>query len=126
MLGGQIRIWHLVKVRVCIVGVSRDETVFRPADNSRFMDVEASSRLRCRQHAAVAKSVVARAKCVSMDEIDDAPGSETSAAAPRSGRSAGTKSLLIENVGDFGVDVIVLEFVHEFDDGRRRLDLLRR
>ena len=60
-----------------------------------------------------------------MDEIGDAQGSETSAAALRSGRSAGTKSLLIENVGDFGVDVIVLEFVHEFDDGRRRLDLLR-
>src|SRR2546429_5414643 len=76
MLGGQIRIWHLVKVRVCIVGVSRDETVFRPADNSRFMDVEASSRFRCRQHAAVAKSVVARAKCVSMDEIDDARSEE--------------------------------------------------
>jgi hypothetical protein len=77
---------------VCIVGVPRDETVFRPADNSRFMDVETSGRFRCRQHAAVAKSVVARAKCVTMDEIGDAQGGETSAAAPGSGRSAGTAS----------------------------------
>ena len=124
MLGGQIRIWHFVQVRVCIVGVPRDETVFRPADNSRFMDVEASGRFCYRQHAAVAKSVVARAKCLSMDEIGDAQGGETSAAAPGSGRSAGTKSLLIENVGDFGVDVMVQEFVHKFDGGWRRLDLL--
>ncbi len=111
---------------MCIVGVPRDETVLRPADNSRFMDVEASGRFRCRQHAAVAKSVVARAKCVSMDEIGDAQCGEASAAAPGSGRSAGTKSLLIENVGDFGVDVMVQEFVHKFDGGCRRLDLLRR
>ena len=105
-----------------VIGVPRDEAVFRPADNGRFMDAEASRRFCCRQHAAIAKPLVARAKCVSMDKIGDAQGSETSAAAPRSGRSAGTKSLLIENVGDFGVDVIVQEFVHEFDDGRRRLD----
>ena len=126
MLGGLVRIWHLVKVCVRIIGVPRDEAVFRPADDGRFMDAEASSRFCCRQHAAIAKPLVARAKCVSMDEIGDAQGSETSAAAPGSGRSAGTKSLLIENVGDFGVDVIVQEFVYELDDGRRRLDLLRR
>ena len=101
-----------------IVGVPRDEAVFRPADNGRFVDAEASRRFRFRQHAAVAKSVVARAKRVSMDEIGDAQGGETSAAAPGSGRSAGTKSLLIEDVGDFGVDVIVEELVDEFDDRR--------
>jgi hypothetical protein len=62
----------------------RDETVFRPADNSRYMDVDASRRFCCRQHAATAKPLVARAKCVSMDKIGDAQGSETSAAAPGS------------------------------------------
>src|SRR5882762_2273652 len=97
MFGGLVRIWHLVKVCVRIIGVPRDEAVFRPADNGRFMDAEASRRFCCRQHAAIAKPLVARAKCVSMDKIGDAQGSETSAAAPRSGRSAGTKSLLIEN-----------------------------
>jgi hypothetical protein len=57
---------------VRIVSVPRDEAVFRPANNSRFMDVEASGRFRCRQHAAVAKPLVAGAKGVSMDEIGDA------------------------------------------------------
>ena len=109
-----------------IVGVPCDDAVFRPADKRCFVDAEASCRFRCRQHAAVAKSVVARAKRVSMDEIGDAQRGETSAAAPRSGRSAGTKSLLIEDVGDFGIDVIVEELVHELDDRGRRLDLLRR
>ena len=59
-----------------------------------------------------------------MGEISNAQRGETSAAATRSSRSAGTKSLLIEHVGDFGIDVIVEELVDELDDRGRRLDLL--
>src|SRR5713226_10431925 len=94
-------------------------------DESRFVDTEANRRFRFRQHAAVAKSVVARTNRVFMDEICDAQRGESSAAAPASGRSAGMKSLLIENVGDFGIDVVVQELVDEFDDPGRCLDLLR-
>ena len=80
------------------------------------MDAETSRRFGFGQHSAVPKSVVARAKRVLMDEIRDAQGGEASIAAPRPRRSAGTKSLLVEDVGDLGIDVIVEELVDELDD----------
>ena len=61
-----------------------------------------------------------------MYEIGHALRAETSAALPRSGGSATTKSLVIENVGNFGIDVRVEELVDELNDSRWRLDLLRR
>ena len=107
-----------------IVGVSCDDPIFRPVHDRRFVDAEASCRFRSRQHTAAAKSIVSRGKQVSMDEIGDAEGGKSSAAASRSGRSAGAKSLLIKYVGDFGIDMVVEEFVHELDDHRGRLHLL--
>jgi hypothetical protein len=92
--------------------------------NRGFGDAEMSCSLRYRQHTAVAKPVVARAQRVSMDEVGDVLRCEASVAAPRSGRSAGMKLLLIENVGDFGIDLVVEEFVDELDDLGRGLDLL--
>jgi len=125
VLGRWTGIWQLVKVRVRIVGVPYDDAVFRPVHNSRFVDAEASSRFRCGQHTAVAKPVVARAKRVLMDEIGDAQRGKSSAAASSSSRSTGAKSLLSEDVGDFGIDVVVEELVDKLDDLGRRLDLLR-
>ena len=80
------------------------------------MHAEASRRLCCGQHAAVAKPVVARAQRVCMDEVGDAQSGEASLAAPWPSRSAGTKSLLVEDVGDLGIDVIVEKLVDELDD----------
>ena len=107
-----------------IVGVSCDDAIFRPVHDRRFVDAEASCSFRCRQHTAATKSVVPRGQRVSMDEIGNAQGGKRSAAASRSSRSAGPKSLLIEDVSDFGIDVIVEEFVHELDDHGRGLHLL--
>ena len=88
-----------------VVRVPYHNSVFCPADKSGFVDAEASRCFGFRQHAAVAESAVARAKRVLMDEIGDAQRGKTIAAAPGSDRSSGTKSLLIQNVSDFGVDV---------------------
>lgn len=92
-----------------IVRVPCHNSVFCPADNSGFVDAEASRCFGFRQHAAVAESAVARAKRVLMDEIGDAQRGKTIAAAPGSNRSSGTKSLLIQNVSDFRVEVGVEE-----------------
>ena len=40
-------------------------------------------------------------------------------------RTAGTNSLLVQDVGDLGIDVIVEELVDEFDHHLLGLDLLR-
>ncbi|MEN6426742.1 MAG: hypothetical protein ABFE13_15390 [Phycisphaerales bacterium] len=60
-----------------------------------------------------------------MDKIGHSQGGETGIASPRSCRSAGAKSLLVEQVGDLGIDVVVEEFVDQLDDLRLRLHLLR-
>jgi len=109
---------------VRIMSVSCDDAIFRPVHDRRFVDTETSCGFRCRQHTAATKSVIPRAKRVSMDEIGNPQGGKRSAAAPRSSLSAGPKSLLIEDVSDFGVDVIVKEFVHELDNHGRGLHLL--
>ena len=100
------------------------DAVFRPRHDRCFVDPEASCSFGCRQHTAVAKPVVARAQCVSMDEVGNAQRGEASLAAPRSRRSAGTKPPLVEDVGDLGIDVIVEKLVDEFDDRSRCFDLL--
>ena len=60
-----------------------------------------------------------------MDEVGDAKSGEASLAAPRPSRSAGSKSLLIEDVRDLGIDVIVEKLVDKMDYRRRCFDLLR-
>jgi hypothetical protein len=88
------------------------------------MDAETSCRFGYGQHTAVPKPVVARAKHVLMDDVFHPQSGEASVAAPRPGRSAGTKPLLIEDVGDFGIDVIVEEHFDELDNESRCLYLL--
>jgi hypothetical protein len=58
-----------------------------------------------------------------VDEISDAQVREPGVGLARSRRTPGTNSLLVQDLGDFGKDVIVEERVDEFDD--RCLDLLR-
>src|SRR5215475_2928342 len=106
MLDRQIRIRQLVKVGVLIVRMPLDDAVFCPADKSQFVDAEASRGFRLRQHTAVTKSIVARAKGIPMDDIGDELRAERNLATTSSGRSAGAKSLLVEDVGDFGIDVV--------------------
>src|SRR5215472_10739773 len=101
-----------------------DDAVFGPTDQSRFVDTHASRGFHFRQHAALSKSIIARAERVSMSKISNAQRCETSAAATRSRRSAGTKSLLIEDAGDFGIDVVVEELIDQLNDRGWRLDLL--
>ena len=108
-----------------IVRVPCHNSVFCPADNSGFVDAEASRCFGFRQHAAVAESAVARAKRVLMDEIGDAQRGKTIAAAPGSNRSSGTKSLLIQNVSDFRVEVGVEELVDQLNNAGCCFDLLR-
>lgn len=105
--------------------MSGNDTVLCPAYECGLVDSQASCRFLFRQHASVSKSIVTRAKPVTMDEIGDSQGGETSITFPTSRRPAGAKSLLIEYVRDPGIDVVVEEFVDEFDDLRRRLHLLR-
>jgi hypothetical protein len=98
--------------------------MFCPVHDSRFVDAEASSRFcRC-QHTAAAKPIVSRANFVSMHEIGDTQSGKFSAAASRSSRSTGLKSLPIEDISDFGIDVVIEEFVHKLDDPGLGLHLL--
>ena len=104
-----------------IVGVPCDGSMFCPVHDRRFVDAEVSCRFRRRQHPAVAKPIVSRANFVSMHEIGDTQSGKCSAAASRSSRSTGPKSLPIEDISDFGIDVVIEEFVHELDDPGLRL-----
>ncbi len=88
------------------------------------MNAEASCRFGCHQHTAIAKPVVARANCVTMDEVGDAQRGKAGLAALRPGRSAGTKTPLVEDIGDLCIDVVIEELVDELDNHRRRFYLL--
>lgn len=121
MLGRQARLWQLVKKRVRIVGMPRDQAISRPVHDRCLVDADAGRRFCRGQHAAVAKSIVARAQRVSMDKEGNAQRGEASVAAPWSSRSARTKPLLVEDAGDFVIDVIVEELVDELD-GERYVD----
>src|ERR1700739_2926481 len=104
--------------------MSLKDALFRPADKCEWVNAKAIGGFHFRQHAAFSKSIIARAKRVSMGEISNAQRGETSTAATRSGRPAGTKSLLIEDVGDFGIDMVVEKPIHHLNDRGWRLDLL--
>jgi hypothetical protein len=80
---------------VRIVGVSCDDSMFCPVHDRRLVDAEVSCRFCRRQHPAVAKPIVSRANFVSMHEIGDTQGGKRGAAASRSSRSSGPKSLLV-------------------------------
>ena len=108
-----------------IVGVPGDKSTFCPADECRLVDAKARGRLTFRQPSAVAKSIIARAESVFVDEIGDTQGSEASLAPAASSRSAGTKSLLVEHVSDLGRDVGIEKCVDELDEPGRCLHLLR-
>src|ERR1700686_2004198 len=110
---------------MAVMGVSCDDAVLRPAHDRVRMDSETGCRLLFCQHSSVSKAIVARTEPILMDKIGDPQIGETSLAPPRSCRSAWPKSLVIEEVGDLGINVIVKELVDEFDDLRLGLDLLR-
>ena len=125
LLARRIRCEDLVQVIVRVVGMPGDEAVFGPPGEGRFVDIEARSRFPFCQHSAIAKSIIARAEAVAVDEIGDPQGREAGivAAAPRG--SSRAKSSLVEEFGDLGIDVFVEELVDQFDDTGLRLHLLR-
>src|SRR5215469_17601900 len=104
-----------------VTGVPCDYAVFCPGYECCFVDAEASCSLRCCQHTAVAKPIGARANRVLMDDVFHTQCRKASVAVTRPSRSARSKSLLIEDVGDFGIDVVVEQSVYQLDDLGRRL-----
>ena len=83
----------------------------------------ASVRLSTLPDPAVARSGSAAR---TVDEIGDPQGGECALGLTASCRAAGTKASLVEDVGDFGVNVVFEESVHQLDDLGLRLNLLRR
>jgi hypothetical protein len=61
-----------------------------------------------------------------MNKIGNAFGGETRAVVATAGGSARPIFLLVEKVGDLGINVIVKELIDQFDDAGLRLDLLGR
>ena len=90
-----------------------DEAMLGPSGEGVFVDVETRSRFLFCQHSAISQSVIARAQPVVVDEIGDPQGREAGivAAAPR--RSARAISLLVEEFGDLGIDVVVEQLVDQ-------------
>ncbi len=63
-----------------IVGVPADQPAFSPADDCCLVNTKALCRFIFRQHSAFAKSIIARAEIVFVDEIRNAQGIEASIA----------------------------------------------
>ena len=122
----QVCIGNFVQAVVPVVGVAGDEAMFGPSGDCVFVDIETRGRFLFCQHSALSQPVVARAQLVFVDEIGNAQGREAGVVAAASRRLARTISVLVEEFGDLGIDVVVEELVDEFDDAGLRLDLLRR
>ena len=60
-----------------------------------------------------------------MGEVGHSQVREAGVGVVAAGRTAGPNCLLVENVGDLGIDVIVEELVNQFDHRLLGLDLLR-
>src|SRR6202166_3701078 len=90
------------------------------------MNFEARRSLRFRQHSSISQSIEARTKPVLVDEISHAKCSELSVGLTSAGGAARANSLLVEDFGDLGANVVVEKLVDEIDDLWLGLCLLRR
>ena len=90
-----------------VVGVPCDEAVLDPPDQGHFADSEMRRRILPRQQPAPPEPVVAGSEPVLIGEIGDAQCGESSVGLASTCRTAGMDSSIVQNVGDFGVDVIV-------------------
>jgi transposase len=69
LLDWRIPPWRLMEVGVTVIGMSRDDFVFSPADEGLHVDSETGRSLILGEHASLPKSVVARAQSIAVDEI---------------------------------------------------------
>ena len=80
---GDVRPWRFVELpSVVVIEVRFDESMFRPTVDRLLVDVEAICHFLLGQHAASAKSIVARAEVVGVDEIGDPHGRKATSARP--------------------------------------------
>ena len=85
------------------------------------MNPEPFGRLQLGKHSSPAQTIEPGKQSVTMYKIGDLRCIETVAGVTGTCSTAGAKSLLVENGGDLGVDMIVQERVDEFYDFRGRL-----
>src|SRR5260370_28816257 len=102
-----------------------NESMFRPSEEGRLVNVETRGCFSFCQHSAIWQSVIARAQAVALDEIRDPQGGEAGIVAATPRRSAWAIPLLVEEFGDLRIDVFVEELVDQVDDTGLRLHLLR-
>jgi hypothetical protein len=82
MFNQQVRIGDLIRPGVAIVSVFSDHPIFGPADECCLLDAKARCRLSCRQHSAIAKSIIRMANVVFVGNVGDTDGSKASLATP--------------------------------------------
>jgi len=98
-----------------VVGMPRDEAVLDPPDQGTFADPETRRGRLPRQQPSILEPGVTGAEPALVGEIGNPQGGEPRVGLSSPCRTAGTDSSIIQNVGDFGVDVIVEQRVDEFD-----------
>jgi len=120
----QIRFGDFVEAAVPVVGMAGDEAILGPPGEGLLMNVETRRRFLFRQHSSLPQAIMARSKLILVDEIGDPQRREAGILATAARSFARAVPLPVEDVGDLGIDVIVEEFVDEFDNAGLRLDLL--
>ncbi len=107
-----------------VVGMAGDEAIIGPSGDGLLVNVETRGRFPLCQHSAVPQTVVARAQLVLVDEVSNSQGCETGVVATAASSLARPILLLIEQLCDLGIDVVVEEFIDQFDGAGLRLNLL--